>query len=81
MAMGAEPRRAANEGIVLGELKGVMSGYKLENLNFTNSLAANKWDLIENGHAPTPGRARNPGGVTQIAMQMTKARMGRNWKA
>jgi len=82
MAMGQEPRRPANEAVVRAELLQAMASFTLEKgLYFSNNLEGSKWGLIEDGMAPTPGAARNPGGVIQIAMQTTRANLGQNWKA
>jgi len=80
MAMGAEPRRPANEAAVMSELQGLIADPKLGDMHLTNLVRADKWDLVDNGSAPTPDRARNPGGVTKIAMQIARARIQGEFK-
>jgi hypothetical protein len=79
MIMGSEPRRPANEAAALAEMDGVMSFNKLSDLFVTNTIDAAKWDLIDNGSAPSPGKARNPGGVSILAEQSARNAL-KNWK-
>jgi hypothetical protein len=73
--LGEEPNRAANEGACLDEMEGVLSGMtELETLVVTNHSPI--WDLVDNGSAPTPERARNPGGVSVLAEQAAKGKLG-----
>jgi hypothetical protein len=75
MALGDEPRRAANEEAALADMEDVLSGYtELRPLVLTNF--SDVWDLVDNGSAPTPERSRSPGGVSILAEQATKANLG-----
>jgi hypothetical protein len=70
-----EPRRAANEQAALAEMENVLAGMtELRSPVVTNF--SDIWDLVDNGSAPTPQRARNPGGVSILAEQAAKAKMG-----
>lgn len=79
MVMGTEPRRGANENAALGEMNSVLTLTKLADLFVTNLVDAAKFDLIDNGSAPSPGRARNPGGVSILAEQSTRNAL-EHWK-
>lgn len=79
MSLGAEPRRAANESAAMSGMIGILPKRKLKTIVFTNTIDSAKWDLIDSGSAPSPGAARNPGGVVVIARQITVAQR-RNWK-
>lgn len=70
-----EPRRAANEAAAEADLESVLSNVRdLGDLNVTNN--SDIWDLVDNGSAPTPERARNPGGTSRLAEQAVKSKMG-----
>lgn len=75
MSLGAEPRRGANEGAAKQEMEAAISGDKLVSLFATNTIAASKWDLVDNGSIPGgPGqRRRGPGGVSKLAEQTLRA--------
>lgn len=79
MIMGSEPRRAPNEAAALSEMNSTLAINKLADLFVTNLVGAAKWDLIDNGAAPSPGKARNPGGVSILAEQSTRSALP-NWK-
>jgi hypothetical protein len=74
MPLGPEPRRARNEAAARAEAQAVINPEKLVNYVVTNTVASSKWDLVENGSAPTPDRARYPGGITALAQQSFRAR-------
>lgn len=79
MALGAEPRRAANEEAARADLEGVLSGVTvLEDLVVGN--AAPNFDLVDAGLAPAPGRARNPGGVMLLSHQALVASRSDWWE-
>jgi hypothetical protein len=60
-------------------MESVLSGVtKLQTLSVANTSPA--WDLVDNGSAPTAERARNPGGVTELAIQATIAELGDAFK-
>lgn len=74
-----EPRRAENEDAALAEMEDVLSEVDdLGTLTVTNNSEI--WDLVDNGSAPTPERARNPGGVSILAEQAALAQLGDNFK-
>lgn len=79
MAMGSEPRRPANERAAMEELNGQLSFTKLVDMFVTNNIDPAKWDLIDNGSAPSAGKARNPGGVSILAEQSTR-NASEHWK-
>lgn len=79
MVMGSEPRRGANEAAALAEMNSVLAVNKLTDFFVTNLVDEAKWDLIDNGAAPSPGKARNPGGVSILAEQSTRNAL-KNWK-
>lgn len=79
LGLGSEPNRGANEAAALAEMESVLSGVtKLSNLVCSNNSKA--WDLVDNGSAPTPDRSRNPGGVSDAAVQATKEALGDAFK-
>lgn len=79
MGLGSEPNRGTNEAAALAEMESVLDGVtKLSNLSCSNNSKA--WDLVDNGSAPTPDRARNPGGVSNAAVQSTKEALGDAFK-
>ena len=70
-----EDNRPLAEQRSMALLKGVLASMpkdKLVSLTVTNK--SDIWDLIDSGSAPTKDRARNPGGVSRIALQMTRAK-------
>lgn len=72
--LGEELNRADNEDAAIAEMEDVLGGLtKLETLVVTNHSPI--WDLVDNGSAPTPDRARNPGGVSVLAEQAAKAKL------
>lgn len=79
--LGSEQNRSSNESRVIGQLASMYGRFKIgKTLMLTNNVGE-KWDLVENGAAPTPDRARNPGGVTKLAMQMAMSRIDSTiWK-
>lgn len=80
LPLGEEPRRAANEAAALADLEAVLGGMsKLADLFGTNTVAATKWNLVDSGVAPAPGKARNPAGVEAPATQNARHRLP-NWK-
>jgi hypothetical protein len=79
MIMGSEPRRPANENAAMAELNSKLALTKLADLYVTNLIDRAKWDLIDNGSAPSPGKARNPGGVSILAEQSTRNAL-EHWK-
>lgn len=81
LPMGEEPRRAANEDAALADMESTLAALtKLSNVFGTNTAAATKWNMVDSGVAPAPGKARNPGGVELPAIQAAKAKLGATWK-
>lgn len=81
MQLGEEDNRPANEAAARADMDGVLRTYKKidKPLVVTNTIAAKKWDLIDNGNAPFPGQGRNPGGVSKLAIQRARNTL-RNFK-
>lgn len=75
-ALGTENNRGINEAAALASIP-VVTGGKLTNVTLTNTIDDKKWDLIDNGSAPTtPGLTpRNPGGVSKIAIQSARRKL------
>lgn len=73
MSLGSEPRRPANEAAALSEIKSIKLT-TLQPLYGTNKVSGDKWDLVDNGAAPTRSTSRSPGGVSRRAVQ--KIRQG-----
>lgn len=74
MALGTEPRRGANESAARAEVATALTFNKLVSTYVTNRVAADKWDLVDNGSAPTRERARYPGGVSMRAEQTIRGK-------
>lgn len=73
MPLGPEPRRYANVIASTSEMVAVAhSRKKLANFVVTNLIDGEKWDLLDNGNAPTAGRSRIPGGIGMLAMQSAR---------
>lgn len=76
-SLGEEPNRAENEDAAKQEMEGVLGGIsdfmQMSPLVLTNHSPI--WDLVDNGSAPTPERARNPGGVSILAEQAAKGKL------
>lgn len=78
--LGNEENRGVNErGAIaaINSLLGSLNNLK-RNIHITNTIGSAKWDLIDNGSAPTKARARNPGGVSGLAIAGARALL-RNW--
>lgn len=76
MPLGTEPRRADNEAAVREELEGVLADYTKLGRSIVVMNFSPTWDLVDSGSAPTPDRARNPGGVSNLAEQVVRAQFG-----
>jgi len=76
MPIGSEPNRSINEQAALAaaEASSNKTG-ELKDLVITNTIDAEKWDLIDNGSAPTKDASRNPGGVSKIVAQSARVRL------
>lgn len=77
MPIGSEPRRGANESVALAEMEGELAALSVLGFRLTFGNTAHHFDLIDGGSAPTPARARNPGGVMKLAEASGR---GANWK-
>lgn len=74
LKLGQEPRRPANEAAVMAELSSLKMT-KLDSLTVTNNAPISKWDLIDNGAAPSRERSRSPGGVSKLAIQSARRKL------
>lgn len=80
MPLGPEPRRAENEAAALAEAaQAIASLTKLGKTVFiTNTVRADKWDLVDNGDAPERSAKlypRYPGVVSILALQGARSRL------
>lgn len=76
LPLGAEPRRPANEAAARADLEAALSGMtKLADVFGTNTVGATKWNLLDSGVAPAPGKARNPAGIELPAMQGARGKL------
>ena len=81
MSLGEEPRRPANEAAAIADAHASLSRLRrLQSLVITNLVSDEKWDLVDSGSAPTPERARYPGGVAIAGLQKAKQMLGENWR-
>lgn len=78
MPLGAEPRRAPNEADAVSAMFKVLSQKKLASYVLTNTCDPGKWDLIDNGAAPTKDNSRIPGGLSKRIIQVAADRP--NWR-
>lgn len=79
--MGSENNRGANEAAALSDASTAVSAMtKLQSVYITNLVDGAKWDLIDSGNAPEPGRARNPGGVSKLAEMNAKAALSQHFR-
>jgi hypothetical protein len=74
MPLGTEPRRSENESAARSEVNSALTFNKLVSIHVTNRIDASKWDLVDNGSAPTRETARYPGGVSMRAEQTTRGK-------
>lgn len=77
MSLGEEPRRAENEAAARADLETALAGFNNLALKiaFTNTVAPDKWDLIDNGKAPEPGRVRYASVISVLAEQSARTRL------
>lgn len=76
LPIGVEHNRPANQAAARADVEGAIQGMKkLRDVFMTNTVGGGKWDLIEYGSAPTPATARNPGGVSLLAMQTARSKL------
>lgn len=74
-----ERNRSANEKAATSDMEGVLRFTKLTDLYATNLINPTKWDLIDNGAAPTPERSRYPGGVSILSLQSARIKL-EHWR-
>lgn len=79
--LGNEVNRSSNENAALSGISSALAALRnlKQNVQITNTIDSGKWDLIDNGSAPTRERARNPGGVSSISIAGARAVL-KNWK-
>ena len=79
--LGGEQNRASMESGSLSAANSALNKLKDldKNVIVSNTVDAAKWDLLDNGSAPTRERARNPGGISALAIQGARAKLT-NWK-
>jgi hypothetical protein len=75
-----EPNRPAAEDSAKAAMEGEIQGFRALGLSLVMTNTSPIWDLVDSGSAPTPERARNPGGVSALAEQSAKAKLGDNFK-
>lgn len=80
LALGQEPNRGPAESEARAAMEGVLGSYDDLNKPLSLSNGSDIWDLVDNGSAPTPERARNPGGVSVLGEQAAKAKLGDKFK-
>lgn len=76
MAIGEEPMRAANEAAVIADMESVLAGYTKLGRSLVVQNFSENWDRVDSGSAPTPDTARNPGGVSVLAVQAARDQLG-----
>lgn len=78
--LGSEDNRDANEAAARSDMHAALAGMKkLGTIHVTTFIDPAKWDLLDNGSAPTKATSRSPGGVSMLAVQTTRNKM-RNFK-
>lgn len=80
LPLGAENNRGVNEDIARASLDQALATLRKTLppiMQIYSTLSAEKADLIDNGAAPSPSKARNKGGVMKLAEQTIRA--SGNW--
>ena len=70
----SEIARGPNEALARGEARAALTNKKLLSIFVGNNVRSDKWELIDSGNAPEPGRSRYPGAVALRAEQEVRAR-------
>lgn len=70
----SEIARGANEALARGEARAALTNKKLLSIFLGNNVAPEKWELVDSGNAPEPGRSRYPGAVALRAEQEIRVR-------
>jgi hypothetical protein len=70
----SEQARGPNESLARGDARAALTNKKLMPIVVSNNVAPDKWELIDSGNAPEPGRSRYPGAVALRAEQEIRAR-------
>lgn len=74
----SEKNRAANEAAAMRDALAAVPR-ELITMYFTCTIPTQKWNLIDAGIAPAPGRSRYPGGVEMLSIQASRSAL-KNWK-
>lgn len=74
----SEKNRTSNENAMLQAANSAVPA-QLTNMFLTNTIEVSKWNLIDAGLAPSPGRSRYPAGVSGPAIQAARAALT-NWR-
>jgi hypothetical protein len=77
---GGESNRGPAEDAAMAALEGELPGFTALGLSMVVTNTSPIWDLVDSGSAPTPEHARNPGGVSALAEQSAKEKLGANFK-
>ena len=73
----SEIARGPNEVLARGDARAALTNKSLKTIVVSNNVDAAKWELIDSGNAPEPGRSRYPGAVARRAEQEVRARFAR----
>lgn len=74
----SEKNRGANEAAAMAAAMSAIPA-ALADMHLTCTIPTQKWNLIDSGIAPAPGRSRYPGGVEMLSVQAARAAL-KNWK-
>lgn len=74
----SEANRGANESAALSDMDAVIPRERLMDMFLSNLIDSQKWNLIDAGLAPWPGKSRYPGGVEIMSVQAAKSVL-KNW--
>lgn len=81
MPLGPEPRRSENEAAAIADATQALTRMRrLQSVVVGNLVSEEKWNLVDSGSAPTPERARYPGGVGIAGEQKARQLLGANWR-
>lgn len=79
--LGAENLRAQNEAAAINDAISALSRMRrLQTVVIGNLIDDAKWNLVDSGDAPTPERARYPGGVAIAGEMKARQELGSKWR-